>query len=68
MNKTAIIDPKNDRCFVMPLDRSEVPRPKTFLDILRDLRDGVYELNLEEIRHDTRIVLPPIGQVRGQFG
>ncbi len=60
MNQTAIIDPDGNRCFVMPLDQDEVPKPKSFLQIIKNLKHGVYGLDIAEVRVDTRVVLPPI--------
>ncbi len=60
-NQTAIIDPEGGRCFVTPLDQEEVPRPRSFYEIIRNLRDGVYGLDVAEVRMDTRVVLPPVG-------
>ncbi len=60
VNQTAIIDPDGDRCFVMPLDQEEVPKPRSFYEIIRNLRDGVYGLDISEVRVDTRVVFPPV--------
>lgn len=59
-NKTAIIDPDGERCFVMPLDRKEIPRPKTLFDVIRNMKNGVYDMDIEEIRHDTRVSFPAL--------
>jgi len=61
VNKTAILDTAGGRCFLLDLDREEVPKPKSFLEIVRHLRrDGVYGMDVEEVRQDTRIVFPPL--------
>ena len=60
VNQTAIIDPDGARCFVLPLDQEDVPRPRSFFDIVRNMRDGVYGLDIGEVRTDTRVVLPPV--------
>jgi len=60
VNKTAIIDPDGSRCFVMPLDRDEIPRPRNLFEVIRNMKDGAYEMDIEEVRHDTRVVLPPV--------
>lgn len=63
VNKTAIIDPAGKRCFVFPLDRNEISPPKSLMDIITKMKDGAFELDIDEIRHDTRVVLPPISNL-----
>lgn len=60
MNKTLIIDTDHDRCFVMALNRAEISPPKDFMDFINHLNNGVYQLDLGEVRHETRVVLPPL--------
>ena len=57
-NRTAIIE--QSRCFVMAMDRNEIAPPRTFFDILKNMGQDGYELNLNEIQHDMRIVLPEL--------
>ena len=63
MNKTVIIDTDNNRCFVMALNRNEVKPPRDFMDFITRLNNGVYQLDLDEVRHDTRVVKPPLERV-----
>jgi len=63
MNKTLIIDTDNDRCFIMALNREEVKPPKDFMDFITRLNNGVYQLDLDEVRHDTRVVTPALERV-----
>jgi len=63
MNKTLIIDTDNNRCFIMTLNRDEVKPPKDFMDFITRLNNGVYQLDLDEVRHDTRVVTPALGRV-----
>ena len=63
MNKTLILDNENERCFIMDLDRNEIEPPKTFMEVINKLRNGAYNLDFDEIRHDTRVVLPPLESV-----
>merc|ERR1712141_319987 len=49
MNKTLIVDDENDRCFIMEMGSR--------------LENGIYQLNLNEVRHDTRVVFPPLDNV-----
>ena len=50
----------NDRCFVMPLDRDEVPTPRSFFDLMNLLNDDAFDLDVKKIRHDYRVVTPAI--------
>jgi hypothetical protein len=68
VNKTAIVDRAGGRCFVMPLDRDEVPKPRSILDIISNMNDGTYELDIKQIRHDTRVILPPVENSIDEFG
>merc|ERR1712018_551478 len=63
MNKTLIIDTDNNRCFIMTLNRDEVKPPKDFMDFITRLNNGVYQLDLDEVRHDTRVVTPALERV-----
>ena len=63
MNKTLIIDTDNNRCFIMTLNRDEVKPPKDFMDFITRLNNGVYQLDLDEVRHDTRVVTPELERV-----
>ena len=63
MNKTLIIDTDNNHCFIMPLDRKEIEPPRDFMQFINRLNNGIYQLDLDEVRHDTRVVLPPIAKV-----
>merc|ERR1712136_127143 len=57
-NRTAIIE--QSRCFVMMMDRNEIAPPRTLLDLLKNMGQDGYELNLNEIQHDMRIILPEL--------
>lgn len=59
-NMTGIVDMDNDRCFVMPLDRDEVPKPRSFYDLMNLLNNGAFDLDVKKIRHDYRVVTPAI--------
>jgi len=63
MNKTLIIDTDNNHCFIMPLDRKEIEPPRDFMEFINRLNNGIYQLDLDEVRHDTRVVLPPLARV-----
>lgn len=60
VNKTLILDRDNDRCFVMELNRAEISPPKSLMEIIEKMKNGAFELDLDEIRHDTRVLLPAI--------
>lgn len=63
MNKTLIIDTDNNHCFIMPLDRKEIEPPRDFMEFINRLNNGIYQLDLDEVRHDTRVVLPPLARL-----
>ena len=58
VTRTAIIE--MTRCFVMVMDRNEIAPPRTFFDMINNIREDGYELNLNEIQHDMRIILPEL--------
>jgi len=35
------------------------------MDIISKLKNGAFELDLDEIRHDTKVVLPPMSTFEG---
>ena len=51
---------EHDRCFVMPLERDEVPKPRSFYDLMNLLNSGAFDLDVKRIRHDYRVVTPAI--------
>ena len=53
-------DMEHDRCFVMPLERDEVPKPRSFFDLMNLLNSGAFDLDVKKIRHDYRVVTPAI--------
>jgi hypothetical protein len=58
VNRTAIIE--LSRCFVMVMDRNEIAPPRTFYDMIKNIRADGYELNLIEIQHAMRIIPPEL--------
>ena len=67
-NRTVIIDPMGDRCFVMKLDRSLIPKPRNLFDYLTKERQGVYDMNYEEVKQTYRITGEPITQFDARHG
>ncbi|XP_065202105.1 integral membrane protein 2A isoform X2 [Planococcus citri] len=59
-NYTAIVDEKNKRCFVMPLDRSVILPPKSLYDLLFKMQDGYYSIDTERVRREMQVVQPAI--------
>lgn len=45
LNKTAIVDLEEGRCFIMDLNRTQVLPPKDFLDKINKIESGYYEVN-----------------------
>jgi len=64
VNKTGIIDIEARRCFVMPLNRTQVLPPKDLIDLVRKMWQGYYEVDTETVRESMRVVLPPISETR----
>nr|ABM55538.1 conserved hypothetical protein [Maconellicoccus hirsutus] len=62
-NYTAIVDEKNQRCFIMPLDRSVILPPKSLYDLLFKMQDGYYSIDTERIRRDMQVVTPAISDL-----
>jgi len=55
-NLTVIIDNLRERCYVFDLDRTLIPAPRNLFDMITKMRQGVYDVNLREIRKNYRIV------------
>lgn len=68
VNRTAIIE--ENRCFVMVMDRNEIAPPRSFYDMIQNIKQDGYELNLDEVQHDMMIVLPELNedQVFKEYG
>lgn len=56
-NKTAIIDEVGNLCFVLPLEFKGKP-------IIGNKNDP-YDINIDEVRHETRVVLPALKKLCG---
>jgi len=63
-NKTGIIDLDGRRCFVMPLNRSQVLTPHSLFDLVLKMKAGYYEVDTEVVRETMRVVRPPITDYR----
>jgi integral membrane protein 2B len=59
-NLTAIVDRDNARCFVMPMDRSTVQPPKSFLDLLIKYKSGYYLPDAQIVRDNFKVQLPAV--------
>ncbi len=47
----------------MELDRNEISPPKNLMEIIEKIKNGAFELDLDEIRHDTRVILPAMKEI-----
>ena len=56
-----------EHCSNQSLFILQVPKPLTLYDILKNLRQGKYEVDLAEVRHDTRVILPAVEDLE-QYG
>uniref|UniRef100_A0A1A9WW17 Integral membrane protein 2 n=1 Tax=Glossina brevipalpis TaxID=37001 RepID=A0A1A9WW17_9MUSC len=59
-NQSAIIDSTANRCFIMPLDRETVLPPENFVDLMKKMVSGYYNIDTERVRRTMRVVTPPI--------
>jgi integral membrane protein 2B len=62
-NQSAIIDTTANRCFIMPLDRETTLPPKSFLDLMKKMGTGYYNIDTERVRRNMRVVTPPISDL-----
>jgi hypothetical protein len=68
VNHTVIIDSIGKRCFLMGLDRSLIPAPKSVYDILLRMREGDFDIDYEEIRKSYRVAGPAIQEFAPTHG
>jgi integral membrane protein 2B len=59
-NKTGIIDIESGRCFVLPLNRSQVLPPQSLFDLVVKMKTGYYDIDTEIVRETYRVVTPPV--------
>jgi len=60
LNLTAIIDLENDRCFIIPLNRSRVLPPKSLFDLVSKMQKGYYDVDTEVVRETYRVLTPKL--------
>lgn len=60
INQTVIVDTLAKRCFLMKLDRTLIPAPRSIYEILAKMRNGAFDIDYEEIRKSYRISGPPV--------
>ncbi|KAH8412888.1 hypothetical protein KR009_006535 [Drosophila setifemur] len=59
-NQSAIIDTTTGRCFIMPLDRDTTLPPTGFMDLMKKMSTGYYNIDTERVRRQMRVVTPRI--------
>lgn len=59
-NQSAIVDKSTGRCFIMPLDRETVVPPTSFIDMMRKMLKGDFNLDMDVIQKNMRVVLPAL--------
>ncbi|XP_017011509.2 integral membrane protein 2B [Drosophila takahashii] len=59
-NQSAIIDTTTGRCFIMPLDRDTTLPPTSFVDLMKKMGTGYYNIDTERVRRQMRVVTPRI--------
>lgn len=57
-NQSAIIDTTTGRCFIMPLDRETTLPPTSFVDLMKKMGTGYYNIDTERVRRQMRVVTP----------
>jgi integral membrane protein 2B len=53
-NRTVIIDTLRDRCYILNLDRTLIPPPRNMFDMIEKMKNGVYNINFQEIKKNYR--------------
>ena len=68
VNRTAIIE--DSRCFVMVMDRNEIAPPRTLFELIQNIKQDGYEMDLDEVQHEMMLVLPELtkDEVLQQYG
>jgi len=64
-NLTVIIDSMRERCYIFNLDRTVIPAPRSLFDIILKMKQGVYDVNIQEIRKNYRIVGDELESLEG---
>ncbi|BFF96184.1 integral membrane protein 2B [Drosophila madeirensis] len=59
-NQSAIIDTTTNRCFIMPLDRETTLPPTSFVDLMKKMGTGYYNIDTERVRRNMRVITPRI--------
>lgn len=59
-NQTVILDKNTNRCFLMPLDREKVMSPTSFRDMMKDMLEGKYQVDMKVVQENMRVVIPAI--------
>lgn len=62
-NQSGIVDQGNKRCFVLPLDRETVLPPTSFIELVRKMWDGYYDLDMTAVKKNMRVVVPAISDM-----
>jgi len=64
-NLTVIIDSMRERCYIFKLDRALIPAPRNLFDIIVKMKQGVYDVNMQEIQKNYRIVGDELESLEG---
>ena len=64
-NQTGIVDMDSKRCFLMPLDRTKVLPPTSFREMLMNMYQGKYNLDMEVVQENMRVVVPAVEDFSG---
>lgn len=64
-NLTVIIDQLRERCYILALDRTLVPPPRNMFDMILKMKQGVYNVDLQEIKKNYRVLGDELDSLEG---
>ncbi|XP_054708927.1 LOW QUALITY PROTEIN: integral membrane protein 2B-like [Uloborus diversus] len=64
MNKTALVDHDNRRCFLMVLNRNFVSPPRVLYEQISKMRSGYYDADTQTVRHTMQVITPALSDLK----
>lgn len=59
-NQSLIVDKTEANCFIMPLDRETVLKPRNMQDLIEKMNEGYYNIDTGVLRKNMRVVTPAL--------
>lgn len=59
-NQSLIVDKAEANCFIMPLDRETVLKPRNMQDLIVKMNEGYYNIDTGVLRKNMRVVMPAL--------